>query len=162
MSGALRRLSLWFGLLGAGVALLTCFMTFFSVVLRALFQWPIPGDVELTQMGIALAISLCLPWCQSERAHILVDFFTQRSRESTVRRLDAIGSLALALMYALLAWRTSAGALAVREAGETTMIISLPVWWVYAALAPGLALSALLAGMQALQLGRQAPAGDAA
>jgi TRAP-type C4-dicarboxylate transport system permease small subunit len=42
------------------------------------------------------------------------------------------------------------------------MIISLPVWWVYAALAPGLALSALLAGMQALQLGRQAPAGDAA
>eukprot|EP01036_Dinobryon_divergens_P019790 gene19790-27051_t len=38
MSGALRRLSLWFGLLGAGVALLTGFMTFFSVVLRALFQ----------------------------------------------------------------------------------------------------------------------------
>ena len=162
MTSRLNKLSSWFGMLGAGVALLTGCMTFVSVLMRALFQRPIPGDVELTQMGIALAISLCLPWCQSERAHILVDFFTQRSRPSTVRRLDALGCVALALMYALLAWRTTAGAVAVREAGETTMIISLPMWWVYAALAPGLALSALLAGQQALALWRQPLAGEAA
>ena len=77
-------------------------------------------------------------------------------------RLDALGSIALALMYVLLAWRTTAGAVAVQAAGETTMIISLPMWWVYAALAPGLALSALLAGQQALALWRQPLAGEAA
>ncbi len=162
MTSRLGKLSGWFGMLGASVALLTGCMTFVSVLMRAVFQRPIPGDVELTQMGIALAISLCLPWCQSQRAHILVDFFTQRSRPSTVRRLDALGSVALALMYVLLAWRTTAGAVAVQAAGETTMIISLPMWWVYAALAPGLALSALLAGQQALALWRQPLAGEAA
>jgi len=152
MNGALQGLSRWFGLLGAGVALLTGFMTFVSVFMRAAFQYPIPGDVELTQMGIALAISLCLPWCQSERAHIIVDFFTQRAVPRTINRLDGLGGLALALMYALLAWRTSVGAMSVRAAGETTMIISLPMWWAYASLAPGLALAAIIAFGQSLQL----------
>ena len=160
MSEAVRRLSHLFGLLGASVALLTGGMTFASVVMRAAFQYPIPGDVELTQMGIALAISLCLPWCQSERAHIIVDFFTQRASRQTIGRLDAIGGLALAVMYVLLAWRTSVGAMSVRAAGETTMIISLPMWWAYASLAPGLALAALIALGQSLGQLRQPATGE--
>jgi hypothetical protein len=53
-------------------------------------------------------------------------------------------------LYGLLAWRTSVGALSVREAGETTMIISLPMWWAYACLAPGLALAGWVALVQGL------------
>ena len=64
--------------------------------------------------------------------------------------LDAIGNLFLVLLYGLLAWRTSVGALSVREAGETTMIISLPMWWAYACLAPGLALAGWVALVQGL------------
>jgi TRAP-type C4-dicarboxylate transport system permease small subunit len=48
-------------------------------------------------------------------------------------------------MCRLLAARTGAGAKAVLEAGETTMIIGLPMWWAYAMLAPGLALTAAIA-----------------
>ncbi len=143
-------LSRWFGVIGAGLALLTGFMTFASVFMRAFFQSPIPGDVELTQMGIALAISMCLPWCQTQRGHILVDFFTQKSSAQSLRFMDSVGCLALAVLYGFLAWRTSVGAVSVREAGETTMIISLPMWWAYASLAPGLALSALIALAQTI------------
>jgi TRAP-type C4-dicarboxylate transport system permease small subunit len=101
-------------------------------------------------MGIALGISLCLPYAQVQRANIIVDFFTQKASPGTQRVLDAFGQFFLALVYALLAWRTSAGALSVREAGETTMIISLPMWWAYASLAPGLALAAVIAVLQGL------------
>jgi TRAP-type C4-dicarboxylate transport system permease small subunit len=87
-------LSRWFGVFGAGLALLTGFMTFTSVFMRAFLQTPIPGDVELTQMGIALAISMCLPWCQSQRGHILVDFFTQKSSAQSLRFMDSVGCLA--------------------------------------------------------------------
>jgi TRAP-type C4-dicarboxylate transport system permease small subunit len=41
------------------------------------------------------------------------------------------------------------GAFAVHQAGETSMIRSLPMWWVYASLAPGLALAAAIALLQA-------------
>ena len=139
-----------FGSLGAAVALLVAVLMVASVVMRALWDQPIAGDVEMTQMGIALGISLCLPYAQVQRANIIVDFFTQKASPGTQRVLDAFGQLFLALVYALLAWRTSAGALSVREAGETTMIISLPMWWAYASLAPGLALAAVIAVLQGL------------
>ena len=110
---------------------------------------PIQGDVELTQFAIALAISLALPWCQLHGANIIVDFFTQKMSERAVRVLDGVGALLIGAMCALLAWRTSVGAVSVREATETSMILGLPMWWVYASLAPGLALAALIAFVQA-------------
>jgi TRAP-type C4-dicarboxylate transport system permease small subunit len=146
---ALRVLARAFAWAGAGVALVVGLTTVSSVVLRALTTRPIQGDVELTQFGIALAISLMLPWCQLRGANIIVDFFTQRLRERPLRVLDGIGCLLVAAMYLLLAWRTGVGAQSVHAAGETSMIRSLPMWWVYVSLAPGLALAALVALVQA-------------
>ena len=119
---ALRWLTLWFALAGAVVALAVAVMTTASVIGRAFFRAPIPGDVELTQMGIAIAISLGLPWCQMHGSNIIVDFFTQRLAERKQRLLDAAGAAFLVAMYFVLAWRT--------------------------AIAPGLALAGVLALVQ--------------
>ncbi len=145
----LSRLAGVFAVAGAAIAMGVALMVVVSVVGRAAFSKPIPGDVELVQFGIALAISLGLPWCQARRGNIIVDFFTQRASPRTQRALDAAGALLLALMCALLAWRTSAGAYAVQAAQETTMNLELPMWWTYASLAPGLALAAGVALVQA-------------
>ena len=145
----LHRLARAFAIAGAAVALTVALMVVASVAGRAVWRTPVPGDVELTQFGIALAISLGLSWCQWRRANIVVDFFTARLAPRAQARLDAAGALLVAAMCALLAWRSAAGALAVRAAGETTMIVALPMWWTYALLAPGLALAALVALWQA-------------
>ena len=145
----LDRIAWALALAGAAVALLVGLMTTTSVAGRALFKAPIQGDVELTQLGVALAISLCLPWCQLRGANIIVDFFTQRATKLTQRRLDAIGALLIAAMYLLLAWRTTVGAVAVRQAHEQSTILALPMWWAYASLAPGLALAGMVALLQA-------------
>jgi len=153
----LKPLSLAFAVAGGGVACVVAVMTVASIAMRSLWASPIAGDVELTQLGIALAISLCLPWAQLHGANIIVDFFTQSLQERANRRLDAVGALLLAAMCALLSWRTSMGALAVRSAGETSMILGLPMWWAYASLAPGLALTALIALVQAWRCWRGGP-----
>ena len=145
----LYRLAWWFAIVGGLCASAVALMTVTSVSMRALVSRPIPGDVELTQLGIALCISLCLPWCQLHGGNIIVDFFTQRATARTVGRLDAFGGVLMALTVGLLAWRTGAGALAVGGAGETSMILGLPMWWIYAALAPGLALAGVIALWQA-------------
>ncbi len=151
MAAALRRLALAFAWLGALVAMGCALMVVASITSRALWSRPIQGDVEITQLLIAVAISLGLPWCQWRRANIMVDFFTQHTRPAVQRRLDAVGCLLLAAMGLLLAWRTGAGALAVQAAGETSMVLQLPMWWSYAALAPGLALASVIAVQQAWQ-----------
>ena len=105
-----------FALLGGLCALLVAGMVLCSVVGRNLFARPIPGDVELSQIGIALSIALCLPWCQLRSGNIIVDFFTQAAPGRVNAALDRFGALLLAVMLGLLAWRSGAGALAVREA----------------------------------------------
>lgn len=152
LAGALAAIAKGFAWLGAATALAVAVLTVVSVVGRAVFAQPISGDVELCQFGIALAISLCLPWCQLRGANIIVDFFTQRLTARAQRRLDGLGAWLLAAMYAVLSWRSAVGAAAVASAGETSMIRSMPMWWVYAALAPGLAVAALIAALQGLRL----------
>lgn len=149
MSVFLRHLALWFAIVGSAVAMLTGLMTVASVIGRAAMSAPIQGDVELTQFGIGLAISLGLPWCQLRGANIIVDFFTQNASPRSTRMLDGIGALLIAAMCGVLAWRTGVGAVSVKEAGEQSMILSLPMWWAYASLAPGLALAGVIALWQA-------------
>ncbi|HUG26397.1 TRAP transporter small permease [Piscinibacter sp.] len=144
----LRRLAVLFAIAGCLSACLVAALVVVSIAGRSLMSAPIQGDVELTQFGIALAIALCLPWAQLHGSNIIVDFFTQRAGERTLRRLDAFGSLLLALMTGVLAWRTAVGAISVRDSFETTMILGLPMWITYAVLAPGLALTALIALVQ--------------
>lgn len=141
-----------FGLVGGGFAVAVAALTVASVIGRAGFSRPIAGDVELTQVGIALSISLCLPWAQLQRANIMVDFFTQKLAPPARARLDGAGSFLLALMCALLAWRTSMGAVSVYQSNESSAILELPGWIVYAGLAPGLALTAVIACWQGAEL----------
>ena len=157
MDPLLRRMAMAFALIGMLAAVAVALMVVASIAGRSLASYPIPGDVEITQFGIALCISLCLPWCQLKGANIIVDFFTQRLPGPQVRALDAVGALLMAVMCALLAWRTGVGAVAVHQARETSMIMALPMWWAYASLAPGLALAALIAVVQAVKLLRNQP-----
>lgn len=114
-----------------------------SVVGRACCDAPVPGDYELAQIAVAVAVSLCLPWCQWRRGHVAVDFFTAQLSPRRQIRLDAGGALVLALLCTLLAWRATVGAIDMQAVGETTMIVGFPLWIGYAAMLPGLALAAL-------------------
>jgi TRAP-type C4-dicarboxylate transport system permease small subunit len=92
-----------------------------------------------------------MPWCQVRRGHILVDFFTARASAATQGALDRLGALLLALAMALLAWRTTLGGLNAWNTQSTTMMMGLPEWIVYAGMVPPLALTALIALLQALR-----------
>ena len=148
----LRSLAMVFALLGGAAAAATAFLTVASIAGRALWSAPIAGDIELTQFGIAMCISLCLPWCQLHGGNIIVDFFTTNAKPRTRQVLDGIGALMFAAMVALLAWRTAPVRHRSRPAGEESMILGLDMWLVYAALAPGFALTMLIAHL---------PGGDA-
>jgi TRAP-type C4-dicarboxylate transport system permease small subunit len=138
LASACRFLALAGGVI---FALLTL-MSAVSIVGRVVGR-PIQGDFELVQLGCAVAIAFCLPYCQLKRGHIIVDFFTTRSSARTRGMLDAFGALLLALVMALVAWRTGVGALAMKASNESSMIMGVPVWYSYALMTPAFALTAL-------------------
>lgn len=141
MIAALSRL---LALAGGAIFAAITLMSAFSICGRLVGR-PIQGDFELAQLGCAVAIAFCLPYCQLQRGHIIVDFFTTRTSERTRRGLDALGALLLALVMALVAWRTGVGALALKASRETSMIMGLPIWYAYALMTPAFVLAALVA-----------------
>jgi TRAP-type C4-dicarboxylate transport system permease small subunit len=114
-------------------------------MLRSVSRQPIQGDFELVQVGLAICVTLLLPWCELQGGNITVDFFTARMRKSWRRQLDAAGCALFALIIALVAWRTEAGAVSLKAAGETTMLLGVPLWIGYALMTPGLVLTAVAA-----------------
>jgi TRAP-type C4-dicarboxylate transport system permease small subunit len=88
--------------------------------------------------------------------NIIVDFFTTRLAPATQRRLDAVGALLLGLVMALVSWRLVAGTISLREAGETTTILGWPVWYTYAAMVPGVILTAIAGFYTAFERMREA------
>jgi TRAP-type C4-dicarboxylate transport system permease small subunit len=120
-------------------------MSVASITGRAFLGRPVPGDFELVQIGCGAAIAAFLPYCQLRSGNIIVDFFTVRAGPRAQGALDALGALLVALVMAVLAWRTAVGMVAVRAAGEVSMIVGFPIWIGYAAIVPSLALAALVA-----------------
>ena len=157
-----ERAALFFATLGGVLLMLIAVMTVVSVIGRAAFGKPVPGDIEITQYVIAVAISAFLPYCLFSGGNLIVDFFTARAKERTRRTLDAIGALTLAFAMGLFAWRTMVGMFSVKDAGETSMVIGMPLWWTYLGMAPCFALATLAALALAVKLWRgQAQAGGA-
>ncbi|WP_374324195.1 TRAP transporter small permease [Azonexus sp.] len=102
-----------------------------SVLMRMVIGRGIGGDFELVQVLSAVGIALCLPYCQFHKGHVFVDFFTLWAPASLKRLLDAIGALLLALSAFFLAWRIGDGMSELREYGEASMVLNLPIWWGY-------------------------------
>jgi TRAP-type C4-dicarboxylate transport system permease small subunit len=118
-------------------------MSIVSIVGRKLISAPIPGDVELLQVCSAFASACFFAYCHLNQGDVKVDFFTHHMKPSRVHFLDTIGSLMVGLFGALIAWRACAGALTVKEAGETTMILGLPLWVGQMLMVPGFVLLAV-------------------
>ena len=136
-----------FAAVGGVLLLAMAGMTAASVAGRALFARPIPGDVELMQIGTGVCIALFLPYTQLRGGNIIVDVFTARASVRARALMDGFGCLLYTLAMGLICWRLVAGGLSARESHETSMLMGFPIWIAYLLMVPGLALAAVI-GLQ--------------
>ena len=134
-----RMMAVIGGLIFVGLVL----MSVVSIVGRKTVGFVVPGDVEVLQMLAACASASFFPYCHLLHGDIKVDFFTHNMKQQTLWVIDAFGSLLVGLFGALVAWRSWAGAMTVKEGGETSMILAWPVWIPQAFMVPGFALLAV-------------------
>jgi TRAP-type C4-dicarboxylate transport system permease small subunit len=138
--------------IAAGVLLTTItLMTCVSLIGRNTVGWSIVGAFELSGFAAGAAIALFMPWCQVRRGNIIVDFFTARASQRTQDALDRIGALMLAAAMGLMAWRTTIGGLNAWKSQSSSMIMGVPEWIVYVGMVPPLALTAVIALVQAMR-----------
>jgi TRAP-type C4-dicarboxylate transport system permease small subunit len=136
--GLCRALALAGGLVLIAMTL----MSLVSIVGRAVFAHPLPGDYELVQLGCAVSVAAFLPFCQMRGGHVLVDFFTANARFAVRAALDALGAVLLGIAATVITWRLAVGASSLQEANDQTTILAIPTWWAVALMVPSFALLA--------------------
>ena len=133
------------GLLLTVITLMTCV----SLVGRNTTGWTIVGDFELSGSAAGAAIALFMPWCQIRRGNIIVDFFTAKASPATQAGLDRLGALLFAAVMALMTWRSAIGGLNAWQSQSGSMMLGFPEWIVYCGIVPPLALTVVIALVQA-------------
>jgi TRAP-type mannitol/chloroaromatic compound transport system permease small subunit len=140
-----------FALAGGALLVALVAMSVASIVGRKLFSMPVPGDIEIMQMGTAVAAAALLPYCEMLGKHLRVDFFTTHLRARPKAILDGIANLILGFVGALVAWRTAVYTISIWQAGETSMVLGWPVWPATALIVPSLIMFALAGWYNAMQ-----------
>jgi len=130
-SGFVRRLIEWWALAGGVVLLGIAVMTTWSAASGWLLGRPLPGDFELTEVLVAIAVFAFLPYCQQTDANVTADLFTARAGPRALAAFRLLGTLLALAVALLLTWRTWAGLLDYRKYVETTAILKIPIWWAY-------------------------------
>jgi TRAP-type C4-dicarboxylate transport system permease small subunit len=129
LAGFMERATI--GLAVAGGAILIAFaaLVTVSVVRRWLTSQGIPGDFELVQLGLAIAVFAFLPLGQLRNSNIFVDTFTARAPRWVQSGLDLLWTFTYFLIAALITWRMMIGAFETMRSGTTTMVLGVPTGW---------------------------------
>ncbi|MFT0531553.1 TRAP transporter small permease [Castellaniella hirudinis] len=136
----LSRTATLLALAGGLLFILLVLMSLVSIVGRKLGFGSILGDVELMQVGTAVAAAAFFPYCTLVGDHLRVDIFTEKLPVAVKGVMDAICEFLLGAVVLLLAWRTALSALHLEETGDYTTLLALPIWIPVALLVPSLLL----------------------
>jgi TRAP-type C4-dicarboxylate transport system permease small subunit len=90
------------------------------------------GDIELVQLGCALAVFSYLPLCQLQRANVLVGVFTKNLRPRFRALFDLAANLLFLALTMLLGVQLWLGTAEKLRYHDTTMFLRIPEWWAYA------------------------------
>jgi len=140
----LLRFSELFAYIGGGIFIFLVVMSVVSIVGRKLFSAPVRGDVEMLEMGGAVAVACLFAYCEFTGGNVRVDFFTDRLPARWRHLLDAMGALLLGVVAGLIAWRTAVKAISTAGDGETSALLHIPVALAQWLVVPGFVLLCLV------------------
>ena len=129
------RFARWTALFGGIMLVALTLMVVASVTGRALIGiglGPVPGDFELVEVGVGIAIFFFMPWCYLRGGHATVDLLYMHTPRWAQKAVDTGSDILMSLVWLVLTWKLWEGMLEKKEYLETTFILQMPVWWAYA------------------------------
>ncbi|GEO85667.1 MULTISPECIES: TRAP transporter small permease [Alphaproteobacteria] len=154
LNGLARKLVTGWAILGGVVLIAVVIMQSISVVTGA-FGHPLPGDFELTELGIAVAMFAFLPYCQMTDANVTADIFTSGASRRVLGVLGVLASVIALAFSVIMVWRTWAGMENQFDYGYQTAILGLSIGYAFLPIIVSLILLALASIMTLIESFRQ-------
>ena len=107
---------------------LIALMNTWSVISLSLLGFPVPGDFEMVEMGVAVAAFSFLPYCQLTGANVTADIFTAGASPRWVAIFALFSAMIAVFFSAILIWRMSDGLISYIQYDQVTTILNIPIW----------------------------------
>lgn len=121
------RLDRVLGFIAAMILLALMALTAVDVVSRYLFNWPLRGAFELTELGLLVLIFAGLPLASRRGEHVTLDFIDKALGERAAAVWRRIVEFVVGLIFAGLAWQVWIKAGKVSANGDVTDVLRLVV-----------------------------------
>ena len=122
-----RMVAIAGGMLMIGVVL----MTVISILARYLFNAPIPGDYEITELALGITVFAFSRTATPEAATSSWGSSPAGCVRVTRSRWTWVHNVAFTLVAGLITWRLLVGGMHKLEDGETTLFLGIPIHWAY-------------------------------
>ena len=115
------------GIAGFGVVAMMG-VTCLDVVLR-LFGRPLVGAYDIVRIAGAITIACGLPYTTAVKGHVAIEYFFHKlSRRGRVV-IDSLVRTACIVLFGFLSWQSVRYGLALKQSGQVTMTLQIPVFW---------------------------------
>ena len=128
---AIRRIIEYWALAGGLLLFAVVLVNATSLAGNIALNQPVPGDFEIVEVGVAVAVFSFLPYCQITGANVTADIFTAWAGPRLLGALGVLASLIALGFGILLLWRMSYGLADYREYREVTTIYQFPIWFAF-------------------------------
>ena len=146
----IRKIDRWvkktaaaFNILGA-IAILAMMGLICTDVILRMFRMPIPGTYEVVGLLGALFVSFSLAQTSLEKGHIAVDFLMSKLPINVQFIVYCINELVSSILFSLITWQMVVYAGRLKQSGEVSMTLQIPIYPIYYGIAAGCGLLAIL------------------
>jgi TRAP-type C4-dicarboxylate transport system permease small subunit len=124
----IEKLSYFLGSVGAGVIFALMLITGIDVVGRYLFQSPLSGAFELSELALALMVIFGWGYNQAVKGHVEIDLLYKRLPQGVQTILDCLIPLLGLSLFVFVSWQAINFTITSIGWGENTEMLHLPVW----------------------------------
>ncbi|MBN2449592.1 MAG: TRAP transporter small permease [Lentisphaeria bacterium] len=102
-----------------------------DILMRRLARRPIPGMVDLIQIAAAVTIACAMPYTTAVKGHVAVEFLFLRLPRLGRLVVDTGARLCGIALFAVLGTGCFRRGAQLMRAGEVTLTLELPLFWVF-------------------------------
>jgi TRAP-type C4-dicarboxylate transport system permease small subunit len=146
----LTKLSLGFNALAGAAVVAMMLLTCADVVLR-LFRHPIPGTYEIIGFLGTVVVAFSLAYTSLEKGHIAVEILVEKLPRRIQAGIEVFVSLIGAALFALITWQCTVYAADLKQSGEVSLTLTMPIYPFIYGLAAGSGLLCLVLLSECMQ-----------
>ena len=114
--------------LGQSVLLVMVALVIVDIILRRLFNSPLPWSLEVVEVMLVVVVFFSVAYCGARRAHISIDVLISRFPPRVRNIVDIFTYFLGVILFAFMAWGGAASAMDDRVVNRITGILPIPIY----------------------------------